>query len=241
MLMSVLALVVGGMFKGATGVGTPVVAVPIIALSYDVPVAVAIMLVPNLLTNVYQAWIFRSAWPSRGFVLGYAAMGCLGATAGALALATLPSDGLMLALACCVVLYVGFRLARPDWALAFATAQRLLVPVGLMGGFLQGAVGVSAPVSVTFLHAMRLGREAFIGTISLFFIAMVLGQAPMMLGLGILTPDLALYGLLAIAPIMAGVWMGDQLGRRFTPAMFDKAMLVLLAILACKIFFDVLT
>jgi len=241
MLMSVLALIVGGMFKGAVGVGTPVVAVPIIALAFDVPTAVAIMMLPNLLTNLYQGWAYRSAWPTKRFALTYAVMGAAGATAGTFALASLPLDALMLGLAICVVVYIGFRLARPDWVLDFGLAERMVVPVGLFGGFLQGSVGVSAPVSVTFLHAMRLGRDAFIGTISLFFIAMTFGQVPALVGLGVLTWKLAGFGLLAIGPIMFGVWLGTALGRRFSAQMFDRAMLVLLAALAAKIFFDVLT
>jgi len=56
----VLAFYFGGMIKGATGAGAPIIAIPIISLLYDVPTAVAAFTVPNFLSNVWQSWKFRS-------------------------------------------------------------------------------------------------------------------------------------------------------------------------------------
>src|SRR3546814_7645556 len=71
-----------------------------------------------------------------------------------------------------VFLYIACRLARPDWVLDLGIATRLAAPAGFAGGLLQGAAGISAPISITFLNAMRIDRAAFIATISVFFVAM---------------------------------------------------------------------
>ena len=55
-----ISLGVGGILKGATGVGAPLIAIPALALIFDVPTAIAIFSIPNLLTNALQAWRF---WP----------------------------------------------------------------------------------------------------------------------------------------------------------------------------------
>src|SRR3546814_9616634 len=57
-------------------------------------------------------------------------------------------------------LYIGFRLAHPDWVLELGVATRLAAPAGFVGGVLQGAAGISAPISITFLNAMRIDRRS---------------------------------------------------------------------------------
>jgi len=49
-----IAFALGGILKGATGAGAPIVTIPVIAAFYDVRVAVIIMVIPNLLTNIGQ-------------------------------------------------------------------------------------------------------------------------------------------------------------------------------------------
>jgi len=50
-----LALFVAGATKGLIGVGMPIVAVPILSLVVDLPIAVALLSIPLIVTNVPQA------------------------------------------------------------------------------------------------------------------------------------------------------------------------------------------
>ena len=51
----VAVFVLGGVVKGVTGVGLPLVLVPLTAQFVDVPVAVALLTVPMIATNITQA------------------------------------------------------------------------------------------------------------------------------------------------------------------------------------------
>ena len=53
------AFALGGTLKGATGAGAPIITIPVIAAFYDVRIAVIIMVIPNLLTNISQIYQFR--------------------------------------------------------------------------------------------------------------------------------------------------------------------------------------
>ena len=53
------AFALGGILKGATGAGAPIITIPVIAAFYDVRIAVIIMVIPNLLTNIGQLYQFR--------------------------------------------------------------------------------------------------------------------------------------------------------------------------------------
>ena len=194
-----VALILGGILKGATGAGAPVIAVPVIAIYFDVPTAVAVMVLPNFTTNLIQSWKYRAHLPEGRFPWLYAG----GAVAGRGGSGGVPrSDG-------------GGRFAGRD------RRQR-------------------AGVSITFLNAMKPDRAVFVATISLFFLAMTLVQIPAMAWYGLLTPTLALGSAAALVPLLAAMPLGAVLAKRLPKEVFDKAILLLLAGVACKLLWDAL-
>ena len=229
------ALALGGILKGATGAGVPVIAVPVIAAVVDVRFAVVIMVMVNLVSNVQQLWRFRSHRIDGGFAARFAIAGALGALAGTALLVVLDEDVLSALLAGVVFAYVGLRLARPSFRLAMDRAWRWVVPAGVVGGMFQGAAGSSAPVSVSFLNAVRLERPTFIFTISAFFTGMGLAQLPALLASGLMTLQILGLSFVAILPVLAFMPLGDWLGKRASPEVFDKVILVFLSLLALRL------
>jgi len=236
-----IGFAVGGILKGATGAGAPIVAIPIIALYFNVPVAVAVFVVPNLVSNSIQVWTHREARISTAFLLRFAGAGVLGAALGTWILAKVPTDALKLAVAVAVVIFIVFRLLRPEWTLPMAAAKRVAAPVGLLAGVLQGASGISAPVSITFLNAMHLPRPNFISTVSIFFLSMLLVQVPMLAGYGFLTVERLFIGGAATVVLLGFMPVGAYLGRLVSAEAFNRIILVLLGVLAVRLFWDVLS
>lgn len=234
-LLGALGLALGGVLKGAVGAGAPLLAVPILSMLYDVPLAVAIFTLPNLMSNTWQSWHFRAHQVTPGLTWGFALAGAAGAAVGSAMLVGLPSDLLLLGVAGAVFLYIGFRLARPHWALDLALATRLAAPAGFAGGILQGVVGISAPASLAFLNAIRMEREAFIATISIFFVAMSLVQIPLLSAWGVLTPSRALLSAAAILPLVAAMPLGAWLAKRLSREVFDRVILAILAVIALRL------
>ncbi len=230
-----LALALGGVLKGATGAGVPVIAVPVIAAFVDIRFAVMIMMMSNLLTNLRQLWQFRAARPQPGFVGPFAVSGAVGALIGTALLVGLPVEVLSGLLAGIVFGYIALRLARPSLQLPMALARRWCVPVGLIGGVFQGAAGISAPVSVSFLNAIRLERPVFIFTISAFFVGMGAVQLPALMGSGLMTLPILGLSCLAILPVLAFMPLGDWLGRKLSAEVFDKIILTFLGLLALRL------
>ncbi|MEL6516291.1 MAG: sulfite exporter TauE/SafE family protein [Pseudomonadota bacterium] len=229
------ALALGGVLKGATGAGVPVIAVPVIAAVVDVRFAVVIMVIVNLLSNVQQLWRFRSHRIDGGFAMRFAVAGAVGALVGTGLLVALPVDVLSGLLAGVVFAYIGLRLARPSFRLAMESAWRWVVPAGVVGGVFQGAAGISAPVSVSFLNAARLERPVFIFTISAFFTGMGLVQLPALLASGLMTLQILGLSFIAILPVLVFMPLGDWLGKRASPEVFDRVILVFLGLLALRL------
>lgn len=235
-----VALALGGVLKGATGAGVPVIAVPVIAAFFDVRLAVALIAVPNLFTNCWQLWRFRAAHLSGVFTAVFALSGALGAVAGTFLLATLPVEPLMLLVALSVTAYIALRVTVPEYRLDLVLARKVVWPAGLLAGVLQGAAGISAPVSVSFLNALRLSRPAFIATISAFFAAMTVAQIPSLAVAGFMTPTILILGVIAVLPVFAFMPVGGWLARRMSPRGFDMLVLSFLGILAAKLYYDAL-
>ena len=235
LFLGATALALGGVLKGATGAGAPLLAVPLLAMLYDVRLAVALFTLPGLIPNIWQGWAYRHHLPPYALVFGFALGGAVGAGVGTAMLVSLSSDLLMLGVAAAVLIYVGFRLARPDWALGMRAAVRLAVPMGFAGGVLQGAAGLSAPVSITFMSAIRMERGAFIGGISVFFAVMAAIQIPLLLAWGVLTPMRAVLSAGALVPLLAAMPLGAALARRMSRRAFDRIILGLLTLIALRI------
>ena len=113
-----------------------------------------------------------------------------------------------------------------------AVARWGSTPVGFVAGILQGASGVSAPVSVTFLSIVRLDRETFIVTIAVFFIAMGVVQAPTLMAMGLLDWRTGGLSLLAVLPLLAGMPLGEAIIRRVSRQWFDRLIMLVLAVMA---------
>jgi uncharacterized protein len=202
--------------------------------------AVVVMLLPNLLTNSWQLWRYREQIPDRSLMRPLLAGGMGGIVAGTWALRNLPGDTLSLVVAFAVFAYVALRLLRPHWRLSFDRARVLALPAGVAAGVLQGSAGLSAPVSITFLNALQMGRERFIAAISALFATFTAVQIAAVAWSGLLEPQHLVYGLFALAAVSAGMPIGSALGRKVSAETLDRVILTLLCLIAMKLIFDAL-
>lgn len=232
MVVTMIAFLLGGILKGAIGAGTPVIVIPIVSYYFGVPYAVAVFALPALASNIWQGWQYRHNLRDPGFIWRLVIAAGIGALLGTLLLAALPSRWLSIIVACLALFYVGFRLMKPDWRLDYALARTLAVPAGFIAGILQGAAGISAPVSVTYLHAIHLPRERFIPTISAMFAAMSIVQLPSLIGVGIMTWQTFLISIVACIPLFAGMPLGAAMVKRVGAQLFDRLIMALLLAIA---------
>lgn len=238
LVVTMVAFLLGGILKGAIGAGTPVVVIPIMSIYFDVPYAVAAFALPALASNIWQGWQYRHNIADKGFVLRLAGAAATGAFVGTLLLAALPAETLSIIVALLALFYVGFRLMKPDWALDYGIARAIAAPAGFLAGILQGAAGISAPISVTYLHAIHLPRERFIPTISAMFASMSIVQLPALAGVGIMSWEIFMISIVACVPLFLGMPIGAALVKRIGAKTFDRMIMVLLFVIALMLIAD---
>lgn len=240
MIWVFLSVAIGGILKGATGAGAPLIAIPAIALYHPdgVKFAVTVFVLPSLLSNIWQSWTYRQDLLKGPTVWIMSGTGILGVLAGSWMLAALDSRYLSLIVAIGVMIYVTMRLAKVVLDVSGPLGVVLAGPVGFVAGLLQGSSGISAPVTLTFLNALRLRRQAFIATVSTFFLIQTAMQLPALAFVGLLTWERFLISLMAFGVLALFMPFGEWLGGKLPPAIFDKVILGLLAILSAKLLFD---
>ena len=232
-----VAFALGGILKGATGAGAPIVTIPVIAAFYDVRIAVIIMVVPNLLTNIGQLYQFRKTILPSFFTVSFALGGGIGAFIGTILLANLSIKILTLSVAFIVIIYILLKLIVPSWKLIYEKATKLVFIMGTAGGVLQGTAGLSAPISITFLNAMKLERNQFIPTISVYFGVMSIFQMPTLYYYDFLNFEIIAASLISTLLLLSFMPLGSWIAKSVSKENFDKITLILLAFIALRIIY----
>jgi uncharacterized membrane protein YfcA len=194
------------------------------------------MSLPILFSNGWQVWRYRANIRTGISFLPWLLVGSVvGIVFGTWLLTALPQRALSLALAVLVLAYIGLRIRNPEFTISIPLARRLSPAVGFAAGTLQGAAGVSAPVTITFMHSLRLPRAEYIGIISCIFIVPTLVQFPALWIADVLTWHRLLESALALVPVAvlmpAGAWMARFISR----TAFDWIILGVLGIIAIEL------
>ena len=232
-----LAFSLGGILKGATGAGAPIITIPVIAAFYDVRIAVIIMVVPNLLTNIGQLYQFRKTILPKFFTLSFALGGGIGAFMGTILLVNLSIKILTLSVAFIVIIYILLKLIVPSWKLTYKKAEKLVFLMGTGGGVLQGTAGLSAPISITFLNSMKLERNQFIPTISVYFGVMSIFQMPTLYYYDFLNLEIIIVSFISTLVLLLFMPFGSWIAKSVSKESFDKITLILLGFIAFRIIY----
>ena len=231
-----LALTAGAVVKGATGMGLPLVALPVLTAFFGLQHAVGLMTVPLIFTNVWQVWRFRASRADGrlGFLPLFLVAGAAGIVAGTVALTNLPERALVFSLGALLIGYVILRSVKPKLVIGPDLAKRAGPLAGFGAGVLQGATGISSPIGVTFIHAMSLGRDAHVFAVSAMFLLFAAVQLPTLMLSGVMPVQWLLEGLLALVPILLFMPVGQALAGRLSARAFDLMILIFLGVVGAK-------
>jgi len=235
-----LAVVAGALVKSVTGLGLPLLTIPVLAQVVGVREAVVVMAPPTLLANAWMTWRYRAALGMVPNLWRLLAASVAGGIAGAALLERVNERALALVLAVAVLGYVVRLWRDPDVRLADRTARRLALPLGLFAGGLQGATGISGPVVSTYVHAQRLPREQFVVAVSALFGVSGMAQTATLAGVGLFTPALLLRAGLATAVVAAVMAVGTRVADRLPQALFERLVLAVLVVSGSKLLWDAL-
>lgn len=240
LLVVLLASFLGAFIKGVTGMGYPVVAVPLISLVLGVEDAVVIVALPNFAANSFLCWEARDARAEARDLPLFVGLGVVGAVLGTLVLVDAPEEPLQIALALTVVAFVVLAVRQAELRLSPATTRWWSAPVGFLAGLFQGAIGASGPVVGTWFHGYRLTPRGYVFTVTAVFGVTGLAQIVVLAGQGAFEADLLWASALAGLAVLVAIPLGLRLRSRLERTGFERAVLAALLISAVALVIDVL-
>lgn len=238
MAVITVAMAVGALAKSVTGMGLPLMGVPVMASVFGAQRAVLVMALPTFVTNCWLLWEHRAAASQTRHLPPMLALGVAGTVAGTVALTRTNPAWLALALGLLLCAYIVFRLARPQFRFRAATIRVTAPGVGFVGGLLQGATGLSGPLLAPYMHSFGLSREAFVFSITAAFQFFALVQITTFALLGSYTTERVVESLLSLVPVLLVFPLGIRLAGRIDTRRFEQAVLALLGVMGVKLLID---
>lgn len=212
-----------GAVKGILGMGLPTIAMGLLGLVMPVAQAAALLAVPSLVTNVWQAArgphlhaLAHRLWPLQAGVVA-------GVVAGAGFMHAGSGRPASMLLGACLAAYavaglLGWRLPAPSrsWE-GVASAG-----VGVLTGLLTAATGVFVLPAVPYLQALALDKDAMAQALGLSFSVSTLALAAVLATSGHFAVNAAWWSLLVLAPAVVGMWLGQRLRDELSQAAFRR-------------------
>lgn len=229
------ALFVGGVTKGAVGFGTALVSLPLVTSFIDVRAALALMTMPVLASNLWQAFqgrMAREVLSRFWWILVAMAVGC---AIGALLASSLHPRYVFLFMGSIIIVFVTTNIWTPALPMPATDARAL----GLVAGFASGVIGgistIFGPPIIMYLVMRRVPHELFfatIGVISLFSGVLLVTSY---VSVGMLSGPLILLSLASVLPVLAGMALGQWLRRRVNADVFRRLVLLMLLALGLNL------
>ena len=239
LFVMISTFLLAGLIKGVIGMGLPTVSVGLLSLVMAPAEAAAILVIPSMVTNVWQLWagphfgaLARRLWP---MLAGVCAGTWLMMLAGGGLLTGDAAGRAAQALGIALMIYAGLGLAK----FRFVVPARLEWWVGPLVGAITGAItaatGVFVIPAVPYLQAIGLQRDDMIQAQGLSFTVSTMALAMTLAGEGVLrTANLSL-SLLALVPAIIGMTAGQWVRLRVRPDVFRLCFLVGLLLLGAHL------
>jgi uncharacterized membrane protein YfcA len=226
LLFVAAAFLFAGFIKGVLGLGLPTVSLGLLAVTMQPSHALAIVIVPAVVTNVWQTFvgpylrdIIRRLWPLMvGTVIGsWLNAGMLTgpyARYGSIVLGVL------------LVIYAIIGLSRFSFNVARRNEKWIGGIVGVVTGVVSAATGVQVIPSMPFIQAIGMEKDELVQALGVFFTVATLALAFNLTSAGLLSAATALPGAVAMAAAFTGMFIGQAVRSRLQPETFRRWFLI---------------
>jgi hypothetical protein len=218
------AFVLAGFVKGVLGQGLPTVAVGLLSLIMSPGEAAALILIPALLTNIWQGWfgpslmpLIRRLWPT----LLASFLGTIAATALGLGLLTPEAAALARkVLGIALILYGLLGVSRVHLQVP-ARAEPWLGPLfGTANGAVSTATGVFMFPVIPYIQSLGLERDDLVQAQGISFTVSTFALMFVVLGNGTLNATNATGSLVAMLVTFVGMFLGQYVRQFVNPELF---------------------
>ena len=233
LLMVVAIMLFAGLVHGTLGLGFPMVATPMLAVSFDVRSAILITLLPTVAVNLMSIWNSRESinkvrqfWPLTGFTL-------LGSIIGAYILATVDPDPFRLVLAGLILLYLWTNYSGRislQWIGNYPMIAMILF--GLLAGLSGGITNVMVAILIIFFLSLKVPRTTMVPALNSCFLVGKVSQIVVLSMAGMISSSLLIETFPLALVAVSALLFGQTLRNKIALDVYRKILQLLLAVLA---------
>lgn len=229
------AFLLAGFVKGVIGLGLPTVSIGLLGLLMTPAQAAATLVVPSLVTNIWQAAVggellalARRLWPLLAGI-------CAGTFVGAALLPHDDSGQATVWLGLVLVLYAAFGLVKGH----FAVPKRAEIWLGLLVGSATGAITVATGIFVMpgtpYIQSLKFDRDKMVQALGLSFTVSTITLAFALVYGGQVRTSLAWPSIVALAAALVGMWLGQLMRGKVKPETFRLCFFIGLLLLGAHL------
>jgi uncharacterized membrane protein YfcA len=230
-----LAVAAAAFVKGAIGFGFPTLGTPLLTLLIDVKTAFLVLIIPNIVMDGIQ---FARRGAPRETVRRMASMvvfGAIGTVIGTRLLVALSSRAVMLILGGFILTFVVLNVAQLSPRLPAGWEPWASPVAGFVAGVVGGITNVPGTPLVLYFYALGMSKHEFVSAVAFTFVLYKVVQLGAVTWYGLMTWTILGWSLLLTLAALAGFGLGLRVQDRLSPATFNRAVLVFLAVLGCWI------
>ena len=212
-----------GIIKGFLGIGLPPAAMVILTLVIETPIAISMLTLPIIFTNLFQylGCESRVKIAKKYWLFGVSIMASIFLTS--LFIMSFPKSIISVTIGFAMI---SFSVSQMFGAkIYFGAGSIWHFAIGIFAGVLGGLSSIWSPPVAMYLLARNVSKAEFIGATGFLFLA---GSIPLAIGLifaGVLTTDTVLHSLIGLIVVLIGFWLGEWLQRFMGQDLFRKIVL----------------
>jgi len=234
-LVAALAFALGGVVKGTVGLGLPTIGIALLATLVGLRDAIAITIVPLLITNLVQVWQGGSA---KRLILRFGwlnAVAAIGLWIGTEILWSVDPRWLQVMLGCLLIFNAGLQFTRFAPRVPPRYEAGMTVPIGLTSGLVGGMTGSQGIVIALYLSALNLTKDEYVQAVGLsFFLTGLVWFAAIAAQGAITVGSLSASGV-GLAAALIGMSLGRSIRDRLPTKRFRQAVFVILGLLGANL------
>ena len=218
-----------GFVKGVVGLGLPTLALGLLGLVMVPSQAVAMLVVPSIITNVWQLAVGPHLVSLMVRLWSLLLMSFIATLAGLwTGFLTADSGHAAMALGSILIVYGVLGLTPLRFSVSPPMELWLSPLIGVATGLVSAGTGVFSVPSVPYLEALGLRRDELVQALGLFFSVCTCALAIGLWHQGAMKLSVAGASLLALFPALAGMALGQWVGKRIRPAVFRTCFFIVL-------------
>lgn len=221
------AFVLGGLIKGLTGFGLPLVTIPVLSFLFPVSTAFLLTIFPMVLSNAYLLFRNEHTWPTLRRFSPLMIPMVFTLIFSTPLLVALDETILMASLGVVVTAFSLFNLSGLKLQINPLHERWISPVIGIIAGLVGGLTTLSGLPVLIYLVTLNLPINVFVTAVAIHFMVGGLVILIMLATFEVFTQPIAVLSTFTLIPLFLGLFVGQYLRSKVSQQFFRMAILII--------------